>query len=196
MRLRRRGFTLLEVLIAVAIVATIAVMGYRAVAALADSESRLSIEATRWRALDAFFARLEGDLREAVPRGARLGSTREAAWLGTVGDGDGNAALTFSRAGPEFNLESSSGGQRLQYRLRDGTVEVLYWPGYDRVATVAPTAYPLLADVARFRLTYLTKDGGWVNAWPVTGDTDLPRAARAELTLANGEVIERWMALR
>jgi general secretion pathway protein J len=196
MRLPRRGFTLLEVLIAVAIVATIAVMGYRAVAALADSESRLSIEAARWRALDAFFARLEGDLREAVPRGARLGATREAAWLGTVADGDGNAALTFSRAGPEFNLESSSGGQRLQYRFRDGTVEVLYWAGYDRVGTVAPTAYPLLADVARFRLAYLTKDGAWVNAWPVTGDTDLPRAARAELTLANGEVIERWMALQ
>ena len=196
MRVPRRGFTLLEVLIAIAIVATIAVMGYRAVAALADSESRLSIEAARWRALDAFFARLEGDLREAVPRGARLGATREAAWLGTVADGDGNAALSFSRAGPEFNLESSSGGQRLQYRFRDGTIEVLYWTGYDRVATVAPTAYPLLVDVARFRLAYLTKDGAWVNAWPVTGDADLPRATRAELTLANGEVIERWMALR
>ena len=195
MRHLRRGFTLLEVLIAVAIVATIAVLGYRAVAALADSETRLSIEATRWRALDAFFARLEADLREALPRSARLGATREAAWLG-VADGDGNAALTFSRAGPEFNLESSSGGQRLQYRFRDGMVEVLYWAGYDRVATIAPTAYPLLTDVARFRLAYLTKDGAWVNAWPVTGDTDLPRAARAELTLANGEIIERWMALR
>ena len=196
MRFPRRGFTLLEVLIAVAIVATIAVLGYRAVAALADSETRLSAEAARWRALDGFFARLEGDLREAVPRGARLGATREAAWLGTVADGDGNAALSFSRAGPEFNLEPGSGGQRLQYRLRDGTIEVLYWAGYDRVPTVAPTAYPLLADVARFRLAYLTKDGAWVNAWPVTGDADLPRAARAELTLANGEVLERWMALR
>ncbi|MEO8739499.1 MAG: type II secretion system minor pseudopilin GspJ [Casimicrobiaceae bacterium] len=196
MRIRRRGFTLLEVLIAVVIVATIALLGYRAVAALADSETRLSAEAARWRALDAFFARLEGDLREAVPRGARLGTTREAAWLGTVADSDGNSALSFSRAGPEFNLESGSGGQRLQYRFRDSTVEVLYWPGYDRMPTIAPTANALLADVARFRLTYLSKDGAWVSAWPVTGDTDLPRAARAELTLANGEVIERWMALR
>ena len=93
---RGRGFTLLEVLIAVAVVAVIAVLGYRAIAALADSESRLSAEATRWRALDLFFARLEGDLRQAVPRSARLAETREAAWLGTIADADGNAALAPS----------------------------------------------------------------------------------------------------
>jgi general secretion pathway protein J len=196
MRSPHRGFTLLEVIIAVAIVATIAVLGYRAVSALADSETRLSAEAARWRALDGFFARLEGDLREAVPRGARLGTMREAAWLGTVADGDGNSALTFSRAGPEFNLEPGSAGQRLQYRFREGTVEVLYWAGYDRVPAVAPVAYPLLGNVARFRLAYLTRSGAWVNAWPVSGDDALPRATRVELTLANGELIERWLALR
>ena len=191
-----RGFTLLEVLIAVAIVAAIAVLGYRAIAALADSESRRSAEATRWRALDLFFARLEGDLRQAVPRSARLGDTREAAWLGTIADADGNAALAFSRAGPEFNLEPGSAGQRLAYRFREGVVEVLYWSGYDRPRGVAATAYPLLSDVARFRLAYLAKSGAWVDTWPISGDAELPRAVRAELTLANGEVIERWLALR
>ena len=44
----RRGFTLLEVLIAVAIVALIATLGYRAVAALSASETKLAAEATRW----------------------------------------------------------------------------------------------------------------------------------------------------
>jgi general secretion pathway protein J len=196
MDLRSRGFTLLEVLIAVAIVAVIAVLGYRAIAALADSESRLSAEATRWRTLDLFFARLEGDLRQAMPRSARLADTREAAWVGTIADADGNAALAFSRAGPEFNLEPGSAGQRLAYRLRDGVVEVLYWSGYDRPRGVEATAYPLLSDVTRFRLAYLATSGAWVDTWPVTGDAELPRAVRVELTLANGEVIERWLALR
>lgn len=193
---RRRGFTLLEVLIAVAIVAVIAVLGYRAIAALAQSESRLSAEAARWRALDLFFARLEGDLRQAVPRGARLDDVREAAWLGTIADSDANAALSFSRAGPEFNVELGSAGQRLAYRFRDGIVEVLYWSSYDRPSRAEATAYPLLADVARFRLAYLTTSGVWVDTWPVTGDAEVPRAVRAQLTLANGDVIERWLALR
>jgi general secretion pathway protein J len=192
---RVRGFTLLEILIALAIVATLAVLGYRALAAMTQSESRLAAEATRWRTLDLFFARLEGDLREAIPRSARLGASREPAWLATV-DGNGNAMLTFSRAGPEFNLEPGSAGQRLGYRFRDGVIEVLYWSGYDRARTTEPNVYPLLADVARFRLAYLGKDGVWLANWPVAGDADLPRAARVELVLVNGESIERWMALR
>jgi general secretion pathway protein J len=192
---KQPGFTLLEVLIAIAIVALLALIGYRAVAALSESESRLSTEATRWRTLDLFFARLEADLREAVPRTARNGSVREPAWLATV-DPAGNGALEFSRAGPEFAIDPGSAGQRLGYRLRNGTVEVLYWGGYDRPVGSEPTAYALLSGVTQFRLSYLTATGRWIDSWPLTGDADLPRAARVALTLASGEEIERWLALR
>jgi len=196
---KRRGFTLLEVLIAIAIVALIAVLGYRALAALSDSETRLAAEATRWRTLDLFFARLEGDMRQALPRSARSGNVREAPWLAFVSNSMGNAgdsAVVFSRAGPEFNIEPGSAGQRLGYRLRDGTVEVLYWASYDRPQDAQATSYALLTDVARFRMTYLARDNTWVNNWPIAGDADLPRAVRVELTLNSGETIERWLALR
>ncbi|HEX8010155.1 MAG TPA: type II secretion system minor pseudopilin GspJ [Casimicrobiaceae bacterium] len=192
---RHDGFTLLEVLLAVAIVALIALLGYRALAALSDSEAKLAAEATRWRTLDLFFARLEGDLRQAMPRPARLAATREAAWAATT-DAAGNGVLVFSRAGPEFALEAASAGQRLGYRFRDGTVEVVYWASYDRPRGVDPIAYPLLDGVAAFRLAYLTREGAWVDTWPVAGESDLPRAVKVDLTLASGEAIERWLALR
>ena len=195
----KRGFTLLEVLIAVAIVAVIAVLGYRALAALSDSEERLSSEATRWRTLDLFFARLEGDFRQAVPRSARSGSAQEPAWLAST-DAGGNASVAFSRAGPEFNLESSSAGQRIAYRFHDGSVEILYWSGYDRPRGASATTYTLLSDVAQFRLAYLLPNGAWVDHWPASSAavaaTDMPRGVRVDLTLAGGEVIERWLALR
>lgn len=191
-----RGFTLLEVLIAVAIVATMAALGYRALDSLSESEARLSAEAARWNALDAFFSRMEADLRQAVPRSARLGATRLPAWLGTVSASDGNTVLEFSRAGPEFNVEPGSAGQRLGYRLRDDAVEVLYWPGYDRPTNLSPVAYALLGDVARFRLAYLATNGAWIETWPATGEPELPRAVRVEITLASGDAIERWLVLR
>jgi len=105
--MQRRGFTLLEVLIAIAIVAVIALLGYRSLAALSDAETRLAAEAIRWRTLDLFFARLEADMRQAVPRPARSGATREAPWLGFISNATsdgGDSALAFSRAGPEFNF--------------------------------------------------------------------------------------------
>jgi general secretion pathway protein J len=192
---KRSGFTLLEVLIAIAIVALLALMGYRALSALSESESRLSAEATRWRTLDLFFARLEADLREAVPRPARSGAAREAAWLAAV-DAAGNGALAFSRAGPDFAIDPGSVGQRLGYRLRNGSIEVLYWPGYDRPRDGEPAAYALLSGVTQFRLSYLTGTGIWVDSWPIGGEADLPRATRVMVTLASGEEIERWLALR
>src|SRR5437764_9726360 len=194
--MQARGFTLLEVLIAVAIVAAMASLGYRALESRSESEARLSAEATRWGQLDSFFARMEGDLRQAVPRSVRLAGARVPPWLGTLAASDGNAILEFSRAGPEFNVEAGSAGQRLGYRLRDGVVEVLYWPGYDEPRGLSPTAYALITDVARFRLSYLTSNGAWIEAWPANGEADLPRAVRVELTLASGDIIERWLVLR
>jgi general secretion pathway protein J len=191
----RRGFTLLEVLVAIAIVALIAVLGYRAIAALTDSETRLAAEATRWRTLDLFFARLEGDLRQAVPRPARLSDAIAPAWLGSA-DTSGNSLLEFSRAGPEFALEPDSAGQRLAYRLRNGAIEVLYWASYDRPQGLEPTAYTLLEGVTGFQVSYLMQAGTWADTWPLGGEGPLPRAVKVDLTLASGESIERWLALR
>jgi len=191
----RRGFTLLEVLISIAIVALIALLGYRAVAALSASETQLAAEATRWRTLDLFFARLEADLRQAMPRPARLSAEREAAWLGNT-DAAGNSLLEFSRAGPEFTLEPGSAGQRLAYRLRNGSIEVLYWASYDRPRGVEPTPYALLGGVEQFQLAYLTQAGNWAATWPLSGEADLPRAIKVDVALSSGEVIERWLVLR
>jgi len=192
---RRRGFTLLEVLVALAILALLSVLGYRALASLADSEVRLTAETRRWRSLDLLFTRLEADLREALPRDVRAGNGKAPAWLGGT-DSGGNTELSFSRAGPEFALDVGSAGQRLGYRLRDGAVEVLYWPYLDNAPATVPTAHALADGIARFRIEYLERGGSLRGDWPVSGDDALPRAVRVELTLAGGETVERWLALR
>ena len=68
----------------------------------------------------------------------------------------GDAELRFSRAGPEFAVEPGSAGQRIGYRLRNGAVEVLYWPYFDQPAAVASaTVCAGPGGVTRFRVTYL-----------------------------------------
>ena len=193
--LRGAGFTLIEILIALAILGLIAVLGYRAVSSLTESEARLAVESERWRGLDTLFARLESDMRLALPRDIRTGAATEPAWLAQT-DGAGNAVLRVARAGPEFLLEPGSAGQRIGYRLRDDVVEVLYWPHLDQPASVAPTAYALAGGIARFEIAYLDARGGWHDRWPLLGEAALPRAARIGLTLDDGSTVERWVALR
>jgi len=189
------GFTLIELLIALVILAVIATLGYRAVASLTDSEARLTAEAERWRTLDAFLARLEADLRATVPRAVRTGTATEPAVFGNV-DGADNAELRIARAGPEFTADPGGAGQRLGYRLRDGTVEILYWPHLDQPAAVAPVAYALVPGVAEFRIGFLDAEGQWRDRWPAAGEPPVPRAVRVVLALATGESVERWMVLR
>ena len=193
---RFTGFTLVEVLLALALFGVIAILGYRATSALSDGESRLSAEAYRWRTLDALFTRFEADIRQAVPRGARLGTRIEPAWLAVPADVAGNAALVFTRAGAEFADEPGSAGQRIGYRLRGHAVEIAYWPHTDNAADVQPRVYTLVDGVTGFQISYLGGAGALRNRWPSQGDSPLPRAVRVYLTLDTGEAIERWFALR
>jgi general secretion pathway protein J len=194
-RRRRAGFTLIELLVALSILALLSLLGYRAVVSLTDAEVRLTAETAQWRALDAFFMRLEADLRQAQPRAVRSAGGAEPAWV-LVPDLDGNAEVRFSRAGPEMALEAGSAGQRIGYRLHEGTIEVLYWPYLDAAPGTAPTAYALVEGVRGLAISGLDSTGSWRDRWPVTGEAALPRAVRLELTLAGGEVVERWLVLR
>lgn len=191
---RSRGFTLIEVLVALAILALTAVLAWQATAALVDGEVRLSSEAARWRALDQAFSRLEADLRQAQPRPVRTPAGTEAPWIGAL-EANGGSAIVFSRAGPEFDSEPGAAGQRIAYRLRNGALEVVYWPTLDRSNDDA-TAYRLVDDVAGFRVEHLVNTGQWVTAWPRFGEAPLPRAVRVWLTLASGETLERWFSLQ
>jgi general secretion pathway protein J len=191
-----RGFTLVEALVAVAILAIVATIAWRATAAMTDSEARLASESARWRQLDAVMTRMEADMRKAIPRNARRGSVIEPAWLAGATDSAGNTTLAFTRAGPDAIDEPGSGGQRVAYRLRDGRIELLYWPRLDNVATRGPAAYVLVDGVTRFKVLQAGADGRFADRWPPPGASSIPRGVRIDIGLADGSVIERWLALQ
>jgi general secretion pathway protein J len=190
-----QGFTLVEVLIALAILSIAAALAYRGTAALVDGEVRLAAEAARWRTLDAVFARLEADVRQAQPRAVRVGATREPAWFATP-DARGNSVIVFSRAGPEFDADPGAAGQRVGYRLREGALEVLYWPSLDREPGTKESSWQLVTGVAGFRVEHRSGSGQWIDAWPRAGEPETPAALRVTVALESGEMIERWFALR
>jgi general secretion pathway protein J len=191
-----RGFTLVEALVAIAILALVALLAWRATASMTDSEVRLAAERARWQRLDAVLTRIEADLRASVPRAARRGAGTAAAWSLAPADAAGNALLVFTRAGPSAIDEPGSAGQRVGYRYRNQQIEVLYWPHIDNVSADDATSYGLTDDVASFRVFALTADDRWSDRWPLPGSLPIPRGVRVDLTLADGSVVERLLVLQ
>ena len=185
---RSAGFTLVEVLLALLIMATLAATGYRALTGMIDGEARISAERERWRSLDLFFGRIEYDLGHAIPRPYRVGaSSMPALYLR-------DNMIAFTRGAP------GEVPQRIGYRWSEGRVEMLAWPQLDAPGATAPIAYAVAENVDAWEILLVNNNGQFVDRWGEPGlqldDPPQPRGARMRLKLVDGTTLERLVALR
>ncbi len=140
-----RGFTLLELLIAVTLMSVLALMSWRALDALIDARERITRAGDDLRALVVAFAQVEEDLRRSWPvrlldtgRGP-VALTESPGGRDTTAGGqldlirEAPAVAAFSSTGSTAGDPSrASGLQRVVWRLEGGRLErgfVLWWPG-------------------------------------------------------------------
>lgn len=184
--MKAKGFTLIEVLVALGIFAVISVMGYRGLSALIDSERHLASEAARWQQLDRFFTELESDFRYAAPRGGRdpgglLHRPFEAV-PAPLGPDDGH--LTLTRFGDGDDLAGTPGMRRIAYRFEEKSVVLLVWPALDAAPLARPDRVDVLGGVTGASLRYLDPDGRWNLNWPPANRiNELPSAVELTLTI-------------
>jgi general secretion pathway protein J len=160
---RDAGFTLIEVLVATAIFAIIAVVAWSGTSALVGARERLAREGERLRALQIAVSGLERDLRQVVERPVR--GPGGAVLPALVGDALG---LELTHHGFATALDPNGGRvRRTAWRYADRELVRLRHPTLDR-ADFGPRAAPeaVLGEVAAFRLRYLDGRGAWVQAWP------------------------------
>jgi general secretion pathway protein J len=188
---RARGFTLLEILIAMATFAIFAVLAYGALGRLLDTRDRIDQEREFWRTLAMTFAQMEDDLSVARAREVRdpLGSpTPLPALRGVSVDsrGQGDAFLAVTRGGRLVVGDSPySDLVRVGYRLEDKTLSRLTWNELDQAPQSKPVATPLLEGVTQLAVRYYsTATKGWASTWPPEGQLrQLPSAMEITLTI-------------
>ena len=184
-----RGFTLIEVMVALAVVAVLGLISYRGVAAAADTRQRLTDHNERWQDIVRLVRRLESDCLQMVARPGVVGGDVSLARLDegrTTG-----LMLSFLRA-------DGAGGQlrRNGYRYADGRIDLLRWPS-SRNEDV-PRADPLLDRVAGFELRFFRSNGQMTRQWPPAGATpgELPVAIDFDMEFIDAGHIRRLVALR
>lgn len=163
----QQGFTLLELLIAVAIFALIGLAGYRLLNSVIRSYEVTRDRTTYFSALQKAVSLIEQDMKHLTQRSIRdeLGDPLPA----FAASYRGGLPLEFTRSAgwslPEEGLISVK--QRIGYRLQGEKLERLVWPVLDRAQDSEPQVQVLLQDVTGFSVRLLSETGGWQGFWPV-----------------------------
>lgn len=185
-----RGFTLLELLIAIAVFAIMSVMAYGGLNSVILNSTQAKIELEKLQAVQHAMFTMTRDFTQIVKRNIRdeFGNTQAHLTAGTNID----YLVEFTRNGrrnPAKLLRSNL--LRVAYKYEDDKLIRLFWPQLDRVQNMEPYEDVLLKNVKLAELRYLDDSGEWHAQWPplsaapvIPGVTsDGPRAIEFKLEL-------------
>ena len=192
------GFTLLEILVALAIFALASMIAYAGLDAVASTKGALEKEIRFWRELGLVFDRMEADFLQSVPQPLRDGPDRVRPPMrgGKLGGDDENDGFFIEL----IRQDADRGPVRVRYLCERRTLTLRVSPAHLLAATGVdeagrPLDTPLLGAVERCEAAFLTAANAWLDSWP--GDQSLarPRAIRLRLALAGQGVFERVFVL-
>lgn len=188
---RSAGFTLFEVLIALAIFAILAVVAYRGLAQMTTAKQALDADTRKWRDLTLVLGRFDEDLSQVAARPWRDdgGVSRPPLRGGAAPIDNNGAKLELVRFDSERFVH-------LGYRLREERLEMLMWGDLDQAPRSQPQVLLLLDGVRDFSVRFLDNSGQWQLTWPPGGNPNLPpRGVELAMTLRGGDTITRLVAL-
>jgi general secretion pathway protein J len=161
-----RGFTLLELLVALFVTAVMFAIGYASITQALENRERVQAQQRRLGELQRAMRTLAQDFSQAVPRPVRdvLGTGTEGAF---VADPRVSALVTLTRAGyGNMSGAQRPGLQRVEYQFEGDTLLRVTWPVLDRSQSTPAQRRVLLRGLRGARLRYLDVTGEWLVQWP------------------------------
>lgn len=188
-----RGFTLIEVLVAIAIFASISVGAYQVLNQVQRS-NELSLERSeRLKTLQRALVFMDNDFRQMALRQSRTNGEDPSPlliqWQDYLLDSD-SKGLMFVRAGWHNPQQQFPRGEvsKVGYRIKDQQLERIWWRYVDTPVAQQGIVMPLLDEVESFEVRFY--DGReWQSNWQT--NYALPQAVAVSLVLADYGKIER-----
>ena len=170
---RARGFTLLELLVALFIAALMFAMGYGAIQQGLNSHETLKAQQAHLLELQTAVRLLEQDFAQLAPRPVRQAVGSEPAQPALQGGVPGTqpiVALTRDGWANPAGLQRP-GLQRVAYFLENGTLRREYWNVLDPTLASTTARRELLKHVKTFSIRYLDVNRQWQEQWPPATST-------------------------
>ncbi|MEP7096979.1 MAG: type II secretion system minor pseudopilin GspJ [Dokdonella sp.] len=185
--LPQRGFSLIELLVALVVFAALAAAAYGGLNQIARTRAALAAQQDRFAGITRAVSVFERDLYQAVDRPV-IGNNG-AELLALIG---GPSSLELSRLGFANPLaEPRSNIERVVYGLDGNKLQRGRYAVLDRAPNSAPVARVLIDRVSQLYLRYFDRTSNtWSDVWPPQGSVAaLPRAVEFRITFADlGEV--------
>lgn len=173
-----RGFTLLELIVVLAVFGLFAAMAYGGLNYVLTARKTLEVQMDRTAEWQKAFQRVRNDLELATPRAARNGFGQvEAAFLFE----QFGARIEFTRSGWRNPLSQPRASlERVVYRFDDRTREFLRetWRVLDRAEDNEPQKLVLLSKIDDARWRFMDSSRQWQERWP-------PQSAGATASSSN-----------
>ncbi len=189
---RHQGFTLLEVLIAIAIFSVVSLASFTIFDTVLRGDESSKLRSDRQNELQRAFFLIERDVMQIAKRSLRInGEAPTNVFIQTADDSflADNQAMAFVRNGwtnPGLLLPRSD-MQSVAYRLEDNTLERLHYNFVDAVVGQEPKIRPLISNVSE--LSFQFYDGQkWQEKW--SGNT-LPLAIAIEIETEDFGLLRR-----
>lgn len=162
-RQRQKGFTLIEMMLAIAIFALLSLMATQILRSILQTHQRVDDKNQQMGQIHLALALMERDISQATVRPAADESRPNLAdFIVVKGISDEIELVHRHWANPGAILARSS-LERVKYRLRAGQLERLSFPTPGATISQARIV-PLIHDVERFQLRF-SQAGAWQNGW-------------------------------
>lgn len=161
-----RGFTLIEILVALFVFAIVGVISSQLLSQSIRSHEQLTERGQRLADVHRAMQAVQRDVMQIAPRPIRdeYGDMQPALLIGTEG------AMEFSRSGWRNPLHlPRAQTQRVAYLLQDDALLRAYWPVMDRAQDTEPAYQTLLEDVQRLEFFVIDNGGNEHTFWPQPG---------------------------
>ncbi len=161
-----KGFTLLELLVALTVFAIMSLMVFTGLTSVLTSYSHAKEKTEQLTELQAAFTLITRDIEQAIARPIRnsYGDPQDPMINGGEAIG---TVLEFTRTGrPNPATLPRSNLQRIAYTLDDNQFVRLSWAVLDRAPESEPLETLLLTKVKSASVRFLNKDMEWQEDWP------------------------------
>ncbi len=187
-----RGFTLLELLVALGIFGLVAAMAYGGLQTVLNAREQTTRQLERLAGLERAMLFLGRDLIQIVDRPIRdeLGDARPA----LIGGEAHNNSLELTRSGWANPAEARrSTLQRVGWELKEESLFRSAWGVLDRAHDSEPYSVPMLRGVQDFTIRFLSAQREWTDSWPSPEENApaLPLAISVSLELEDWGTVER-----